>query len=168
VCRNEFLCGGASVCGDDFGLAVQDIIRALVGRKRLAIAGSQVLQQLHSGAGRRPQRCYPQVRSEYVVEVLLLSTVIFAFAGYAHSQQVAVELQTRIRIGYHDRGVIDTQEQLLRTAMPFLRAFVGGKSEDFQRMSVGIFEVESTYARSILIPIRKTLRAWPENGPAGG
>jgi hypothetical protein len=62
------------------------------------------------------------------------------------------ELETAFSIGHHDRSVIDPEKKFVGWAMPLCRPFVRRKMQDFERMSVGIFEVEGRNSSGVRVP----------------
>src|SRR5689334_6145677 len=96
--------------------------------------------------------------AKYVVQVFLLGTVVLALACHVHSEEIAVEPDTGVRVPHYDCGMVDTEEHLVRGTMPLLLALVGREVEHFYWVLVGILEVERRDARGILVPVRKALR----------
>src|SRR5215510_7091611 len=99
------------------------------------------------------------MRSEYVVQVLLLVTVVFTFTGNVQSQEIAIELDAGIRIAHDNRRVIDPQEEFVRGLVPLGQSLVRRELQDFHRMSVWVLEVERRDSRCILVPIGESLRS---------
>src|SRR4029453_7673788 len=101
------------------------VVRARIQRRRPAIAGRQVLQELDSGTRLRFEPADTHSRSEHIIEMLLFGAVVFALACKLHFQNILVELQAALRVRYRDRRVIDTQKKtpvgLLPLRIPFAR-----------------------------------------------
>src|SRR5262245_49669093 len=93
--------------------------------------------------------------------MLLLRTVVFALTDHFHPQHVAVELQTRLGVAYHDRRVVDSEEEfvwvLFRQAAPLRVALVARELQNLQRMSVWVLEVECLDPACVFVPIRQAL-----------
>src|SRR5262249_31797268 len=53
--------------------------------------------------------------------------------------------------------MVNAEEELLRGAMPFCVAFVWGKLQAFERVSIRIFEVEGLNALCFGVPLGKLL-----------
>jgi len=122
---------GISVSNLEFGLPMHQIIRAFVLGKRPSVVRTQVLEQLNSRAPFSPQRCDPQSRSENIIQMLLLSSIILTLARDLEAQQIAIELQTRVGIRDHDSGVVDAKKQPVTWPMPFWIPFAFRKLQDF-------------------------------------
>ena len=120
--------------GHDDGLPVNDVVGMFVRGEGPSVARRQVVQQLDPRSAGSAQCSDAQMRAKYVVQVLLLGAVVLALAGHMHTKEVAVELDAGVGVPDDDRGVINTEEQFVRGAVPLLRAFVGRKMEDFYRM----------------------------------
>ncbi len=90
--------------------------------------------------------------------MLLFDAVVLAFPDLLHPQSVAIEPEARLRVVDDNRRMVDAKKQLRAAAMPFGVAFVRRKREDFERMFIGILEVEGLDSGSILIPLRQRLR----------
>ena len=134
------------------------IIGMFVGRKRPTVARRQVFEHLDSWAGGASQGSNSQLRSENIVQVLLLGSVIVTFTNHLHSEQVSIEMQTGFGIGYSDCSVVNSQEKPVGCAMPFLRTFAWGELENLQWMLVGILKVKRPDPAGILVPIGQPLR----------
>src|SRR5689334_1792315 len=156
--KNEFLGGGLSVGSDHFRLAMDDIVRVLIDREGLTTAWRQILKQLDSGTGLGPKRCDTEVCPKNVVQVFLLCTVIFAFSRYAKAQKVPIKLQTQSSISDNNCGVIDSEEELVRFAVPLSETFAGRKLENFKWVSIRIFEVKRADTSGVPVPKGKLLR----------
>src|SRR5215813_2371280 len=92
-------------------------------------------------------------------QMFLFDPRVVTFADNGKSEQVAVEPQTRVGIADDDGAMVYAEEQLVRRGMPLRLPFVGREVDNFQRVAVGISEVEGFDAGSIDIPIGKALRA---------
>src|SRR6266496_1563176 len=138
---------------------MNNVIGMLIRRKWSPISRSKVFKKFDTRTFRPPQCSDSQVRSKHVVQVFLFGTVVFAFPGYMHAENVAVELQASIRIRNHDRSVVDAQKQLFARAVPLLRTLARRKMQDLDLMSVSIFEIERGDSTGILVPVRQKLRA---------
>ncbi len=90
--------------------------------------------------------------------MLLLRSVVLALAGDFEPECVAIELQAGIGVGDNDRSVIYAKKQPFRWLVPFRGALAGWKLQDFERVPVGIFEVESPNSRRRLDVLWKGLR----------
>src|SRR6185437_11628024 len=73
----------------------------------------QVLEQLDPRPRGGAERGDAQARPEDRVQPLLLRPVVLALAGDPEPQPIAVEGHARVRIGDHDRGVVDAEEEAI-------------------------------------------------------
>src|SRR5206468_35730 len=78
------------------GLPVDQVVGLLLRRVRTPVARRQVFEELDARPRRGAQRGDAQAGAEYVVETLLLRSVVLARAGNFHAQAVAIEPQTRL------------------------------------------------------------------------
>src|SRR5262249_7837264 len=99
---------------------VDDIVGMFIDGERPSIPGCEVLQQLNPGSGGAAQCSDPQAGAEYVVQVFLLGSVVLALARHTQPKHVPIELKAGIGVPYHNRSVIDTEEQLVGRPVPFL------------------------------------------------
>src|SRR5947207_3081211 len=90
--------------------------------------------------------------------MLLLGAVIFALAGYLHAEHIAIEPQAGLRVRDDDRGVIYSQKQFVRRAVPLRITLIRRERQDLKEMAVGIAKIESLNAARLLVPVGKTLR----------
>src|SRR5262245_42518812 len=93
--------------------------------------------------------------------MLLLGIVVLAFTNHPHSQSVPIELEALLCVFHHDGCVIDSQKQLV-FALPFWIALTFRKLEDFEKVPIGISEIEGLDPTCILVPIGQAL--WPGRG----
>src|SRR5205823_13196659 len=82
----------------------------------------------------------------------------FARTGHAHSQGVAVKLQTPFGITHYDGRVIDTQEQSSAGVVPFRQALARGKGEHLEIVAVRVMEIKRFDSSRVRVPVRQTLR----------
>src|SRR5712692_9856860 len=115
-----------------------------------AVAWSEVFQQLDPRTGRSTKARDSQPCTEDVVQVLLLSSVIFALAGDAHPQRVAIEVQARIRVADDNRSVIDAEKQFIVSLVPPRIALAQGKLENFEKVTVWVTKIKGTDACRVL------------------
>src|SRR2546428_1397297 len=92
-----------------------------------------------------------------MVQVFLFRAIVLTLAYHRESEDIAVKLQTVFRVPHDNGGMINAEEELLRGAMPFRGAFVRGKLQDFERVSIRIFEVKGLNARGLGVPLREPL-----------
>src|SRR5215467_14587787 len=137
--------------------AMHEIVCMFIEGEGPSIAGTQILQKLNSGAGRRSQGGDAKVRPENVVQVLLLYAVILAFSGNLQTKKIAIELEAHVRVGNRDCGVINSKKEAATRSMPLGIALPLRKPKDFDGMLVRILEIESPDAACVLVPIRETL-----------
>ena len=136
------------------GRAMYEIVCMFIERERPPITGTQILEKLNSGARGRTQRRDAKMCSEHVVQVLLLCAVILAFSGNPQTKKIAIELETRVRVGNCDCGVINSKKQAATRTMPLGIALPLGKPKDFDGMLVRVLEIESPDAACVLVPVR--------------
>src|SRR5438270_3497788 len=86
------------VACEERGLPVDQVVRALVRRIEPPIARREVLEQLDARTMSGVKRRDAQSRTEHVVEVLLLGTVVLALAHHREPEPVAVEAEARLRV----------------------------------------------------------------------
>src|SRR5438128_10986308 len=96
----------------------------LIRGERPSISGCEVLQQLNPRSTICAQSCDAQMGAKYVVQMLLLCSIIIALAGHAHSEQVAVELEAGLGVPHYDGRMIDVWERFAVLPMPFFRDFI--------------------------------------------
>src|SRR5215469_9250735 len=89
---------------------MHEIVCMFIEREESPIAGTQILQKLNSGPGGRSQGGDTKVRTEHVVEMFLLRTVILAFSCNAQAKKIAIELEACARVGNRDCGVINSKK----------------------------------------------------------
>src|SRR5215471_5356171 len=154
-----YLLGGCFrvLCKQNSG-AMYEVVRMFIQGEGPPIAGAQILQKLNSGAGGRSQGSDTKVRTEDVVQVFLLRTVIFALSGNPQTKKIAIKLEARFRVGNCDCGVINSEKKAAIKTMPLGITLPFGEPEDFDGMLVRILEVESPDAACVLVPIREALR----------
>src|SRR5689334_2875529 len=99
------------------------------------------------------------MRTEDVVQALLLGTIVLTFSCHMHPEQVTVELKARLGIADNDGSVIDAQEQPAIRFVPLRIAFALWEPEDLERMSIGITEVKGSNPTGSFVPLREPLRA---------
>jgi hypothetical protein len=90
---------------------VSEIIGACVARDRASVEWRAVLQELHAWPGGRAKGRDAQAGAGNVVESLLFRTPVFACAGDAKSEGVAVTGETPCRVGDDDGGMVDSEEE---------------------------------------------------------
>jgi len=73
------------------GFSVNKIIRVFVGGEGSTVTRTHVFQEFDTRPGRRAQRCDAEMSAEYVVEVLLFRSVIFAFSHHMQNEKSLVE-----------------------------------------------------------------------------
>src|SRR5215469_10726080 len=129
-----------------------------VRRERASVTGSQILQQFNSWSACSAQSRDTQMGPKYVIEVLLLGSVVFTLSGYAHSEQVAIEPEAGVRVPHDDGGMVNAEEELICVAMPLLQTLVWRKLQNLHRVLIRILKIERRDARRILVPVRKPLR----------
>src|SRR5215472_3093584 len=137
--------------------AMHEIVCMFIEGEGPSIAGTQILQKLNSGAGGRSQGSDAKVRTEHVVQVFLLRTVIFALSGNPQTKKIAIKLEARVGVGNGDRGMVNPQEDAVARMVPLGITLPLGKPKDFNGMFVRILEIESPDAACVLVPIRETL-----------
>src|SRR5271167_3109481 len=98
------------------------------------------------------------MRSEDVTEMLLFCSPVFAFSCDGETEDVAPEVQARVRVGDHDCGVVDAEEKAAVFRMPPWVPLARRKLEDFQRVPVRVLEVKGANPASLRVPIGKALR----------
>ena len=82
------------------------------------------------------------MRSENLVQMLLFSSEIFAFARFTQSEQVAIKFQTSVGVRNPNRSVIDAEKQSVGLLLPARIAFARRKINDLQVVLVGIAKIE--------------------------
>src|SRR5215467_1664603 len=122
------------------------------------ITGTQILQKLNSKAGGCSQGCDAKVRTEHIVQVLLLCAVILALTGNPQTEKISIELEACVGVGNGDRGMVNPQEDAVTRAMPLGIALPLRKPKDFNGMLVRVLEIESPDAACVLVPVREALR----------
>src|SRR5215510_13683960 len=88
--------------------------------------------------------------------MFLLGAVVLAGAGDVQTECVSIKLQTRFGIADKDRGMIDTEKQLV-LPLPLLSTLAFRELENFEPVLVRIAKVKSLDAARVLVPIRQTL-----------
>src|SRR6516162_4299540 len=126
--------------------------------RRSPVPWRDVLQKLHADPARPAQRGDMQVRSEDIVQVLLLEAVVVTFTGNVQAQEIAVELQASISIRYGNGRVVDAEEQPAVSLLPLRITLARRELQNLQRMTVAIAEVECLDAGCGRIPIGQPLR----------
>ena len=91
-------------------LPVNDVVRVNVRRPRPAIAWRQIFEKLDAWSRSCAHSGDAQMRAENLVQMFLLGPEIFALARFAQSEQVAIKLQTRVRVRNPNRSVIDSEK----------------------------------------------------------
>src|SRR5271157_4159102 len=106
-----------------------------------------VFEELHARPGfrRRTQARYLDDGAERPVEAFLGWTAIEALVSDAHPEQLFVEGFATFRIGDADRRMVDAEKQLVAVSGPNPSTLAGREIEKFQRMAVGIAELESSH-----------------------
>src|SRR5215813_14876156 len=127
-----------------------------------SVAWGEIVEQLNCGTGCSPQRSNAQMRAEHIIKVLLLRSVILTFAGNPHSQLITVKPKARVSVVYDNRRVVNSQTEIVAGAMPFGQSLTFRKGENFQKVIIGITEVESFNAGGIAVPCRQ--RLWTAAG----
>ncbi len=164
-------------------LPLEYVARPRIRRVRTAVTGRDIFEELHSGTGGCAQSRDTETRAKHVVQMLLFGAVVFAFTNLLQSKKISIESQARIRVIDNDRSVVNPQEQFLRLraialalrvlrlrvialallvlsfAMPLRVALSRRKPEDFERVLIGIFEIECPDSSGILVPLRQRLRS---------
>src|SRR5438046_5352265 len=110
--------------------------------ERPSVAGREVLQQLNPGFTICAQSCDAQMGPKYVIQMLMLCSIILALAGHAHSEQVAVELEASLGVPNHDGRVIDAEEKFAGRPVTFFWALIRRELQDLHGMLIRIFEIE--------------------------
>src|SRR6266498_5104591 len=82
------------------------------------------------------------MRAENLIQMFLLGSEIFAFARLAQPKQITIKMQARFRIRDSNRGVIDTEEKLVRLFLPTRIAFARRKIDDLEIVLVGITKIK--------------------------
>ena len=82
------------------------VVGLRIDRRWAAGARGQVFEQFNSRSRSGAQRRDTQPRAEHVVQSFLLDALIFAAPCDPEAVRVAVIPQARIRVGYHDRGMV--------------------------------------------------------------
>ena len=107
--RTELLQEPGGIVRKQPRLVMEDVARGLVEWRGPALARGEILEQLDAGTTGRAQRGNAQVRAEDRVQPLLFGPGIFALAGDAKSEQVAIESEARRRNppsgSRHDRAM---------------------------------------------------------------
>jgi hypothetical protein len=116
-------------------------------------ARCQVLEELDPRPLGRAQSGDAQVRTEHIVEMLLLGAEILAGAGDAQSEQIVVEALAGVGVRHDDGGVVDAEEQTSVVCMPSGSAFARRKGEQLQIVAVRVAEIESFDACGVWIPV---------------
>ena len=91
--------------------------------------------------------------------MLLLDVVVLALAGDLHPERVAIEAQRSVGVVHHDGGVIDAEEDPLGRVVPPRLPFARRERDDFEKVAVGIAEVEGADAAGVRVPVGKPLRS---------
>src|SRR6266481_495906 len=124
-----------------------------------AVARREILEKFDAGPGRSAKARDPQASAKYIVQMLLLGTVVLAFSCDAHAQRIAIELQAHVCVGNNDRGVIDAEKQFIVSLVPPRIALVQGKLENFEKVTVWVTKIKGTDACAILDVTRQLLRS---------
>src|SRR5436190_5453534 len=90
--------------------------------------------------------------------MFLLSPEILAFACFAQAEQIAIKMQTSVRVRDPDGSVVDAEKKVVVFLLPTRIAFAGWKINDLQIVLVGITKVERFDSRSGLDRRRQSLR----------
>src|SRR5271157_337811 len=98
------------------------------------------------------------MRSEDIIEMLLLYSPVLAFSCDGETEDVPPEAQAHVRVGDHDRGVVDAKEKAAVFRMPPWVPLARRKLEDLQRVTVRVLEVKGANPACLGVPIRKALR----------
>ena len=91
--------------------------------------------------------------AEYIIEVFLLCSVVFALSGHPQTEQIAVELEACICVRDGDGRMIDPEKEAFTAAMPFRISLALWKLEDFNRVLIRILKIKSLDATGTLVPI---------------
>src|SRR5713101_1631458 len=97
--------------------------------------------------------------AEYIIEVFLLCSVVFALSRNPQTEQIAVEPEACICVRDGDGRVIDPEKQAVSAAMPFRISLALRKLEDFNRVLIRILKVKGLDPTGILVPIGQALRS---------
>src|SRR5262245_23013530 len=85
-----------------------------------------------------------QLRSEYIIQVLLLGAVVIACTGNCQSKLIAIKFQARIVITDYNRCVVNAKKEISRLGeiVPFLQAFSFRKLQNFKNMIVEVLKIK--------------------------
>ena len=81
--------------------------------------------------------------------MFLFRAIVLTLADRGEAEDIPVKFETIFRVPHDNGGMINAEEELLRGTMPFRIAFVRGKLQDFERVSIRIFEVKGLNARCL-------------------
>ena len=90
--------------------------------------------------------------------MLLLCTIVLAFAGHVHPEDITIKFHARIGIADDNCSVVDSQEEFSRDLVPLGESLVWRELQDLDWMPIWILEVERRNSRGILVPIGQSLR----------
>src|SRR6516165_3692867 len=133
-------------------LPFNEIVGMGGGRARPPIARRKILEKLDAWACRRSQCRDSQMRSEDVIQMLLLRTPVLAFSSNREAEDVAPEVQTCVGVGDHDGRVVDAEKESALGLPPWL-PLARRKLEDFQGVAIRVLEVEGTNPARRWVPI---------------
>src|SRR6266404_1815115 len=122
------------------------------------IAGREVFEKLDRRASRSAQAGNMQPRAKNVIEMLLFSTVVLAFARHFEPQRVPVKFQAGLRIPDDDGGVVDAEKQSVRRLVPLRIALVRREPQNFEVVTIRVTEVEGKDASGTFVPVGNSLR----------
>src|SRR2546430_10234727 len=74
--------------------------------------------------------------------MFLLSPEILAFACFAQAEQIAIKMQTSVRVRDPDGSVVNTEKKVVGFLLPARIAFAGWKINDLEIVLVGIAKIE--------------------------
>jgi hypothetical protein len=89
---------------------MNDVVRVDVRRRRSPISRREIFQKLNAGTCVFPHSSNAQMRAKNLIQVLLFGPKIFALACFAHAKQIAIKLETPIRVRNANRCVIDAEK----------------------------------------------------------
>ena len=146
-----------NVWRDEGGLPVDQIVRPGIPWTRTAIPRREVFQKLDSQSRRSMHAGDAKVRTEDLVEVLLLSAKIFALADLVKTEKVAIKSKARVCARDGDRGVIYSKEKLVPFPLPARIAFAWREANHFEVVLIRIAKIERPNARCAQVPIGQPL-----------
>src|SRR6266702_388136 len=92
----------------DERLPMGDVVCLPIFGNRSAGSWGYVFQQLNAGSMRCTQARDPQACPEYIVQVLLLISIVLARPLDAHAEFISIEGNALFGIVHSDRGVVDS------------------------------------------------------------